>query len=246
MSDVNNQLVLIAGYSGAGKSAGLRNIREQQDWLYLNTEAGKRLPFRHNFKKDGFRISDPYQVLDAFDAGINNASIKGIIIDSLTFLMDMYESQYVLNAANTMKAWGDYGQFFKTIMQQKVVDFDRPTVIIAHNKDELDEKAMEIKTSVPMKGAIGKGQGVEAYFSSVLYAKKMPIKDLEQYQGELLTITDDEREDGFKHVFQTRVRAQGTGERIRSPMDLFTRKQVFVDNDIQMVLDHLTKFYNKQ
>ncbi len=241
--DINDQLVLIAGYSGTGKSASLRNIRDQEDWLYLNTEAGKRLPFKSNFKKGGFRISDPTQVLEAFDHGINNASIKGIITDSLNFLMDQYESQYVLPSSNTMKAWGDYGQFFKSIMQQKVVDFQRPTIFIAHNKDELDEKAMEIKTSVPIKGAIGKGSGVEAYFSTIVYAKKMAIKDIEEFQSDLLVITDEEREDGFKHVFQTRVRAQGTGERIRSPMGLFSRKETFMDNDAQKLMDRLHEFY---
>ena len=54
----NDQLALIVGYSATGKSAALRNIRDQAGWLYLNTEAGKRLPFRNNF--DSYRIEDPY------------------------------------------------------------------------------------------------------------------------------------------------------------------------------------------
>lgn len=102
MDDTNNQLVLICGYSTTGKSASLRNIPNQQRWMYLNTEAGKRLPFKNKF--DTYRIEDPHQVIEAFDFATNNVDIDGIIIDSITFLMDMYETMYVLPAANTMKA----------------------------------------------------------------------------------------------------------------------------------------------
>jgi hypothetical protein len=99
----NTQLALICGLSATGKSASLRNIREQSAWMYLNTESNKRLPFRNDF--DSYTITDPYQVFEAFDALLSgNMERNGICIDSLTFLMDMFESQYVLNAANTMQA----------------------------------------------------------------------------------------------------------------------------------------------
>ena len=160
MTDVNNQLVLICGYSATGKSASLRNIRDQQDWVYINSEAGKRLPFKNDFMT--LRLDDPETVMAAFDEATNTPSIKGIIVDSLTFLMDMYESQYVLPAANTMKGWSNYNQFFKRLLQEKVVKFGRPVMFTAHVMDTLDEKTMEMRTAVPVKGAL-KGQGVEAY-----------------------------------------------------------------------------------
>lgn len=40
MSDTNDQLILIGGLSGSGKSASLRNIKNQEKWYYVNTEAG--------------------------------------------------------------------------------------------------------------------------------------------------------------------------------------------------------------
>ena len=239
-NDTNDQLVLIVGYSATGKSASLRNIRNQEEWLYLNCEAGKRLPFKNNF--DSHRIEDPYQIHEAFDYGSNNPKVSGIITDSLTFLMDMYETQYVLTASNTMKAWGDYGQFFKILMQQKVTAFGKPTIFTAHVKDMLDEKAMEMKTFVPVKGAT-KDNGVEAYFSTVVAAKKIAIKELEKFGSKLLTITDEEKELGYKHVFQTRPTKTTTGERIRSPMGMFSKEQTFIDNDAQLLLDHLSNFY---
>ena len=241
MTDVNNQLVLICGYSATGKSASLRNIRDQQDWVYINSEAGKRLPFKNDFMT--LRLDDPETVMAAFDEATNTPSIKGIIVDSLTFLMDMYESQYVLPAANTMKGWSNYNQFFKRLLQEKVVKFGRPVIFTAHVMDTLDEKTMEMRTAVPVKGAL-KGQGVEAYFSTIVAAKKIPIKELEEYNSDLLHITEEERELGFKYVFQTRITAKSTGERIRSPMGLFSRNETYMDNDAQILLDHLNKFYS--
>lgn len=238
--DTNDQLVLIVGYSATGKSASLRNIRDQHKWLYLNCEAGKRLPFKNKFQSH--RIEDPYQVHEAFDYGASNPEVGGIITDSLTFLMDMYETQYVLPSSNTMKAWGDFGQFFKILMQQKVTAFAKPTIFTAHVGDVLDEKAMEMKTSVPIKGSL-KNNGVEAYFSTVVAAKKISIKDLAGYKSNLLNITDEEQELGYKHVFQTRPTKTTTGERIRSPMGMFTKEQTFIDNCAQTLLDHLSDFY---
>ncbi len=139
--------------------------------------------------------------------------------------------------------WGAYQQFFKTIMQQKVPAFNKPTIIMAHTKAVLDEKSMDWKVSVPIKGALA-NNGVEAYFSTVVAAKKVSIKELESYGSKLLTITDEERELGYKHVFQTRPTKNTVGERIRSPMDMFDRSQTFIDNDCQLLLDHLNEFYN--
>lgn len=241
VDEPNDQLILICGYSSAGKSASLKNIENQEDWLYLNTEAGKRLPFKNKF--NSVRITDPWQVHEAFDyVTTEEPGTKGIIIDSMTFLMDMFESQYVLNSANSMKSWGEFAQFFKVIMQQKVTTFGKPVIITAHVKDELDEKNMEMKTSVPIKGSL-KNNGVESYFSTVVYAKRMALKDLKDYKSNLLNITEEDEILGYKHVFQTRPTKATVGERIRSPMGLFTREQTYMDNDCKILLDHLHAFY---
>jgi hypothetical protein len=238
----NDQLVLIGGYSAAGKSASLRNIRNQEKWMYLNCEAGKRLPFQNQFQN--YRISDPLQVIEAFDyANTNPEKVDGIIVDSITFLLDMYESQYVLNSTNTMQAWGNFAQFFKTLMQEKVTLFGKPVLMTAHLLDTLDEKAMEMKTAVPVKGSL-KNNGIEAYFSTVVEATRMSLKDLEPYRNNgLLNIDEDDELLGYKYCFQTRLTKTTVGKRIRSPMGMFTREQTFMDNDAQILLDHLHKFY---
>jgi hypothetical protein len=239
---INDQLVLIGGESGTGKSMSLMNLPNHDRVMYLNCEAGKRLPFKNRFKTAV--ISDPYQVLQAFDFANGNPDFDTIVVDTLTFLMDMFESLYVLNSANTMQAWGQYQQFFKTLMQEKVSISDKNVIFLAHTRADYDEKAMEMKTQVPIKGAL-KNNGIEAYFSTVVATKKISLKDLEPYRegNELLTISEQDELLGFKHVFQTQLTKQTIGERIRAPMGMFTRAQTFINNDAGMLLDHLHSYY---
>lgn len=241
MEDINTQLVLISGESSSGKSASLRNIPNQERWMFMNCEAGKRLPFRNSFKSAN--VTDPYQVHGSLQHAIDNpADWDGAIIDTVTFLMDMFESVYIVGNANTQKAWGDYAQFFKNLMQDYVVRFGKPVIILGHTKSELDEKAMMMRTQVPVKGSL-KNNGIEAYFSTVVSTKRMPLSALEPYQSELLNITDEDRDLGYKHVFQTRPTKETVGERIRSPMGLFSKEQTFMDNDANLLLQHLRRFY---
>lgn len=240
---INDQLVMISGESGTGKSASLMNLRDQEKVMYLNCESGKRLPFRNKFKS--FTITDPLQVYEAFDHANGNPDFNVIVVDTLTFLMDMYESVYVLTSTNTMAAWGQYAQYFKNLMQNYVANSDKQVIFLAHTRADLDEAAMEMKTSVPVKGSL-KGNGIEAYFSTVVSTKKVPLKELNDYQEKngLLHITPEDEALGYKHCFQTKLTKKTVGERIRAPMGMFTAAQTYIDNDAQMLLDHLGEYYS--
>lgn len=238
----NPQLILISGQSTAGKSASLRNIPNQERWLLGNCEAGKRLPFKNKFREG--RITNPYQVLEMFDYALANPdAVDGVILDTLTFWMDMFESMYVVPSTNTMQAWGQYAQIFKTLMQQKIAAFGKPVIILAHARSELNEKEMRYEVSVPVKGSL-KNQGIEAYFSTVVMAKRMELKALEPYQNERLVITPDDELVGYKHVFQTRQTKETVGERIRSPMGMFDVNETFIDNCAYSLLKHMNSYYN--
>ena len=241
MHSINDQLVLISGESGTGKSASLMNLPHQEKVMYLNCEANKRLPFRNKFQN--YSITDPYQVYEGFDFALNNPDIDIIVVDTLTFLMDMFESVYVVESSNTMAAWGHYQQFFKVLMQDKVANSDKRVVFLAHTRTDVEEAAMEMRTSVPVKGAL-KNNGVEAYFSTVVSTKKVTLKELENYQSDLLHITEDDELLGYKHVFQTRLTKATKGERIRSPMGMFTQQQTYMDNDVHLLMQHLHAYYN--
>lgn len=239
---INDQLVLISGESASGKSASLANLRGDKRVLYLNCESGKRLPFRNKFTS--LTITDPYQIFEAFEhtAGDGAGEFDTIVIDTLTFLMDMYESQYVIGSENTMQGWANYQQFFKELMQNHVANSPKAVVFLAHTRSEQDER-LQTHTAVPIKGAL-KNNGIEAYFSTVVSTKKVSLKDLEDYKNDMLNITEDDELLGYKHVFQTRLTKGTVGERIRSPMGMFSKAETFMDNDAQLLLDHLNSYYS--
>ena len=169
MSDeVNDNLILVSGVSTTGKSRSLKNLKPQEGVMYLNCEAGKKLPFPNKFET--FVITDPYQVYEAFDhAAANPGLYHTIVIDSLTFLMDMFESMYVLTAADTRTAWGGYQQFFKTLMQDKVAKAEVDVIFTAHTLAQYNEEQMVMENKVPVKGSL-KSNGIEALEISAIAA----------------------------------------------------------------------------
>lgn len=189
-------------------------------------------------------IVDPYQIYEAFQEAENMPHVDTIIVDSLTYLMDMFESLYIHASNNKQTAWGDFQQYFKNLMQQYVAASTKNVIFTAHLVETLNEAKMEVETKVPIKGAL-KGNGVESYFSVILYSKKETLKRLKEggFESKLLNVTEDEEELGIKHVFQTRLTKESIGDRIRGPMDLWTKKETFIDNDAQFVIDRLREYY---
>lgn len=98
----NDNLVLISGASATGKSASLRELKNHPGVMYLGTEAGKKLPFPNKFKIGN--VVDPYQVTQSIVQAESMPDVHTIVVDSLTFLMDQYESIYVLPSDNTIRA----------------------------------------------------------------------------------------------------------------------------------------------
>jgi hypothetical protein len=240
---VNDNLVLVCGKAATGKSASLMQIDKPEGVIYLNCEAGKKLPFRSKFKE--FIITDPMQVQQAFQEAEGMPEIHTIVVDSLTYLMDMYESAYVLNAANTMKAWGDYAQFFKQMMQQWVAASTKNVIFLAHTKDDMNEAEMVMETSVPIKGS-AKNNGVESYFSCIISTKKVNLKKLEPYQSELLNVSPEEEALGFKYVYQTKLTKETVNERMRSPLGMWDTNETYIDNNLQHVLNRLHEYYGTE
>ena len=134
---MNNNLVLLCGKSATGKSASLQMLKDPEGVMYLNCENNKKLPFRSKFKE--FTITDPTDVPDAIDSVQDNDKVHTIVIDSLTYLMDMFESTKVLTSTNTMKAWGQYAQFMKNMMAQNVANSNKNIIFLflPHSFDHL-------------------------------------------------------------------------------------------------------------
>jgi hypothetical protein len=237
---INDHLVLLVGKSATGKSASLMGLKNPQGVMYLNCEAGKRLPFKSKFKE--FTITDPLQIYEAFDAAEGMPEVHTIVIDTLTYLMDMYESIYVIGSTNGQKAWGDFFQYFKNLMQGYVARSTKSVIFLAHTADTLNENEMAMETKVPIKGAL-KNNGVESYFSCVIASKKVNLKALSGYKSKLLTVTPEEEALGFKYVFQTKLTKETVGDRLRGPMGLFSNDETYTDNNVQLILDRLHEYY---
>lgn len=237
----NDHLVLLCGKSATGKSASLMGLEKPEGVLYLNCEAGKKLPFKAKFIQK--TVTDPLQIIEAFDWAESQDGIHTIVVDSLTYLLDMYESLYVLTATNGMQAWGQFAQYFKSLMQQNVARSSKNVIFTAHTSDSLNESEMLMETKVPVKGSL-KNNGLESYFSVVISSKKVSLKQLKEYGSKLLTITPEEEALGFKYVFQTKITKETVNERLRGPLGLFDTKETFIDNNMQLVLNRLKDYYS--
>ncbi len=244
---MNSNLVLVCGISAAGKTASLRQIENQPGVAYLNCENGKKLPFKSKFLKGGdgkpgIKITDPLDIYAMFEAAEEDDNVHTIIIDTATYMMDMYETMYVIPSTNTMKAWGDYANFWRVLMQQYVAHSTKNVIMLAHTSDKVNDDGVPVDHLVQIKGSIMK-VGIESYFTTVVAAKRMKIKQLKKFKNDLLTITPAEEALGFKYVYQTMLTKDTMIERIRAPFDMWDQQETFIDSNVQLVLDRFVEYY---
>ena len=84
----------------------------------------------------------------------------------------------------------------------------------------------------------------------MIATKKISVKSLKAFTEKngtsaLLTITPEDEQVGYKHVFQTRITAETVNETIRSPMGMWKVSETYIDNDMQKVFDRLKEFYGE-
>jgi len=241
----NNHLVLVTGKSASGKSASLMSMDKPEGVMYLNCENGKKLPFKSKFKE--YTITDPAQVYEAFNEAETNTKLKNIhtiAIDSLTYLMDMYETTKIVSATNTMKAWSDYYQYMRMLMSQVVAKSTKNVVFLAHSSDVQNEMENVVETKVMVKGAL-KNIGIESFFTTVVSTKKISLDKVNEDNAKspLYTVTDEEEDLGFKYVFQTRITKDTITERMRGPMGMWAKNETYIDNNLQHVINKLHEHY---
>lgn len=239
---INDNLVLVCGKSATGKSVSLMGLKDPTGVLYLNCESGKKLPFKSKFTEKV--ITDPLQIYEAFDwlEHPDQAKYHTVVIDTLTYLLEMYVSLYIATQVDGRAAWGNFAQYFKHMMQQKVAACTKNVIFLAHTADNTNEAEMVTETKVPVQGSL-KNNGIESYFSCVIAAKKMTIKALKDFANPLLVITDQERALGYKHVFQTSLTEKTKDERLRGPIGMWTYEETYIDNNTQLVLNRLHEYY---
>lgn len=235
---------LIVGMSKGGKTTSLHGIKNQEKAMYLNCEAGKEVPFpKCKFKQ--FTITDPYEVHEAFKHVEKNPDkIDTIIIDTATMLMEMFYSNYVHSAAEKVKfkAWANYAEFFKTLVQKYVATTTASVIVLAHSERISNQDTMVVETKVPVQGQLAK-KGIEAYFTTILAAKRVSVASLSAYENKLLHVTPEEELKGVKHVYQTQITKETVDEKLSSSIGMWTQQETFIDNNAQYVLDRLHSYY---
>ena len=238
---MSNRNVLIVGNANSGKSTSLRNLRERQAFAYLNTDM-KDLPIRgaNSFLVNQM-ITNPKDILAYYDQLEQSTKCQGVVLDTLTFLMNMFERKEVLTSTNTQNAWGAYSLFYEELVERVKLS-SKPQILMGHTSTELNEQTMQMESRVLVKGAVGK-RGVDADYTNVITAKQMPVKKLEGYESPLLTITPEEEAMGVKYVFCTKLNKESIGDRTRSAMGMWDLNETYIDNDVQIVLDRLNEFY---
>jgi len=235
----NKNIVLISGKPNSGKSSSLRNM-DVSKMVYLNTDL-KAVPFKATFAAQA-EIADAKDVLAYIKQIEENDNITGAVLDTLTFLMSMYERQYVSNAKDGQKAWGSYGIFYKEVIHA-IKSGTKDYVILAHEDTLYNEENLTMETKIPVKGAVGK-IGVEADFTTIVSAKQVPLKKLQGHENPLLNITEEEKEDGIKYVFVTRITKDYAGEKMRAPINFWSRDELYIDNDVNHIYDRLKTYYS--
>lgn len=254
MDTSNKRTILVEGVSGAGKSSSFGDIPTdlQKHVLFLNAE-GKELPYAHDFIE--FRVTEPYQVHAAIQRLIEGKPFKHkngeeihpkmVVLDSFTFLMDQFVAQYIKPAEDTRGAWGSYADFIRKLMLELVAKIHIPFIATTHILVNDDMENMEKVSRAAIQGGIGKGNGLESFFTIVVYAKQMRMKDIKDFiaDASMLTISEEEEFDEKKHVFVTRPARQHAGDRIKAPRGMFSPKDLYMDNSIPKLITHVNNFY---
>lgn len=244
----NKRIVGVVGLPNTGKSFSLRSLKDAEDFAYLNCDL-KSTPFKNNFAYD-IDIVDVTTLPECIDVIEEDDDIRLGIVDTLTHAMAGYEQQIINEAEDTREAWGNYGNFYRDLMH-KMKSGNKSYAILMHlafdEESDEDEEDTVRETYVPVKGAVRK-VGVHSDFTNIVEAVVMPIKRLDKMKkqlkgNKLLNITDDEREDGVKHVFLTRRTKGFEGTMARSQYGLWARNEVVIDNNISAVMQRIDEYY---
>lgn len=234
---MHKYMVLISGKTGTGKTASLRNIRDQKGLWYLNFDAGKDLPFKNEFVTAV--MDDPKEIATVLEKAEKSPTCHTVVIDTLSMALTMFVNRHVLTADNVQKEWGEYARWFQNLMNGPVAKSTKNLIFLTHTTNVTNEdRITEIVAAAPGKRL--NLEGIEAFFTTVVSTKKLPIGELTGHDNPHLNITETEKKRGVKHVYQTDVIGDTNNERMKSGgMSIWSFEETFIDNDLQIVIDRL-------
>ena len=165
----NKKMILIVGGTGTGKTTSLRNL-DKSKTAYIDFDRKAIKAFRD---MDTFREWVKIDYTDHLLPGLAgleaDPECDTIIIDTLSFALDMFVAQHVDTAADSRAAWGDYKRWYKEVIHL-AKSSSKTYIFLTHDKSVFNEAAMETKTVAYAQGSIA-GM-IEADFALVAYAHK--------------------------------------------------------------------------
>lgn len=211
--------VLCIADSGCGKTSSLRNL-DLSTVCYVNVDA-KPIPFRHSDLAKNINLSSTQQLINGMEQIEDDMDIEYCVIDTITFLGDMFYTENIENSSNGMRAWQDYKSYIlKVINMAKRSHINY--IFLAHAQDVYDEKEMVTKTFAKIQGSL-KGGGLEGHFTFVLYnIVKSGADGMPEYK--YLTKKDK----GY------------IGVSAKTPFDMI---DTWIDNDITLFHKAVKEFY---
>lgn len=265
MSEVTKQSkrsILINGLASSGKTTSLDGILNKQRWGYLSCDAGK--PFNYEYLVDNTEFIEKKVIVatkvpDYITQIDKSPKFDGVIIDTLSMLLNSWISQNLIGARDTQQQWLMYSEWVKNMFNQTVASCEVSTIFTSHTMETRDELGEVVSVQAAVQGKMLAALSIEAFFNTVIFCKRVSIpkieKDLAEFgatQDEdgnwnsMLTITPLERAIGFKNVFQMHPTATTIHERIRTPRGMFKPSELYIDNNVQLVLDRMNEVEAKR
>lgn len=218
-----DKTILIIGSTGTGKTSSLRNL-DLSKTVYINVDE-KMLPFRSKDLYKQVKLKNTQQLLNGMEATEEDPQVDFVVVDTLTFLGDMYFAEHIENASNTMAGWGNYKSYILKVLNAAKKS-KKHYIFLCHDLDVYDEKEMVTKTFGKIQGSL-KGGGLEQHFTFVLYTQVV-------------------KGDGGmpKYVFQTNKAVGNIGVSAKTPFGIF--EEPYTDtNDLVEVYKQIDEFYNE-
>ena len=236
----NDKLLLIVGHASAGKTRSLKHISNPESVAYFNADA-KPTSFKNNFAVD-VRITQPNSLFNYLDECERNKDIKIIIIDTITHLMRTFKILNIDEASDSRAGWGKQQAYYNKLML-KLKSSAKSIIVIAHVSDEQDDVTESTVSKIVFQGAIAKAPISD--YTTVLEAKSVKVtKKFIDIKNKLFDINEYEKEDGIKYLFVTRRTKANPITMARSADDLWERNELYINNDVQKVIDRLSKYYD--
>lgn len=215
---MDNNIVLVYGSSGSGKSSSLRNL-DFDSTVLINIE-GKMLPIRGASKMRQEVPKTLTEVKVAIKKAVDDNSVKTIIFDSLTMFGDnILYPELVRDVADSRSGWLDYRDAISGMLEY-CKKSGKSFIFIALATDVLNEKEAVLKTVPAIQGSMK--NSLSSHFTVVLKTEVL-VKD-----------------DKLQYVFQTNKTVKDKDNEAKSPFGLF--EDLYIYNDVALVLDAINEY----